>query len=670
MSSIVSKFAPKAKQRRSTTGTPIASRRPSVTPTPDTSRRSIDASFEDTNNKAGKEEDDENSDDDDEDDGPLSKPSTIEMPKPQETKQRRLSTLSNISNRDIFKKVSVQNGYTHDATSSSNADRKTHIIGIPQPPAPVKRRRSTVSQSRRGSALKRKSVSEVPGATPPASAAGTATPSAASSVPPPPILQKVSEKEAPVEKPQVSRPTTIETTSKDKGENDEPLSPTSSSQDPFTSSLPIPSTLPSSLPSTAQDGSKSQKTSETPVEQQSRPVSAPEASRPTVDNNASKEQSPMPIGIPIIRRPFTAPTLSKAEGKAPEDDTAASSPAPQAPPHALMMKIRILTSFQAKKYDQLSKNFSSINPELSQHITIDEESFTIQDLCKPTLPIGKVSSNFHQAQEARKSKMKQRKEKRELRRLAKENKVSLESLTDKDRVKKETKKEGEEGEGQDDEPEEEQKVASSSNAAIQLKVGADGNLIVDEDSRLIDRHVNIDNDTRERYNQNPFENVVNSASYGKQRYTDKWDENEVLKFYRALGQWGTDFGLIAQMFPHRTRRQVKAKFILEEKKETKIDANKTFGTLNDFNTKLEQLKKDHEENLKELSIAREKAKEEDLIRQKKRELEVKSGQGTRQLTRQERLLELRKHETVLGSIDDIKKQREEEEAAAAAAALS
>lgn len=639
------------------------------------------------------------------------------MPKPQETKQRRLSTLSNISNRDIFKKVSVQNGYTHDATSSSNADRKTHIIGIPQPPAPVKRRRSTVSQSRRGSALKRKSVSEVPGATPPASAAGTATPSAASSVPPPPILQKVSEKEAPVEKPQVSRPTTIETTSKDKGETDEPLSPTSSSQDPVTSSLPIPSTLPSSLPSTAQDGSKSQKSSETPVEQQSRPVSAPEASRPAVDNNASKEQSPMPIGIPIIRRPFTAPTLSKAEGKAPEDDTVASSPAPQAPSHTndedtgrmteglyfdeetqQLRKImydpkdktpgfEILTSFQAKKYDQFSKNFSSINPELSQHITIDEESFTIQDLCKPTLPIGKVSSNFHQAQEARKSKMKQRKEKRELRRLAKENRVSLESLTDKDSVKKETKKEGEEGEGQDGEPQEEQKVASSSNAAIQLKVGADGNLIVDEDSRLIDRHVNIDNDTRERYNQNPFENVVNSASYGKQRYTDKWDENEVLKFYRALGQWGTDFGLIAQMFPHRTRRQVKAKFILEEKKRPRLvdlalnnklngnfdfesycsDANKTFGTLNDFNTKLEQLKKDHEENLKELSIAREKAKEEDLIRQKKRELEVKSGQGTRQLTRQERLLELRKHETVLGSIDDIKKQREEEEAAAAAA---
>lgn len=683
------RFAPKVKQRRSITGTPVTSRRPSVTPTPDGARKSIDNAAESGENVEGQDSNEENSDEEGD-----SKLSTIELPKPQETKQRRLSTLNNISNRDLFKKVSVKNGYTHDSTGST-VERKTHIIGIPHP-QPPKRRRSTVSQSRRGSAVKRKSVSsETPAA--PESASSSTRSSVAPSAVPDTVEEDSNEKSTETSEKVIEfkQPTIVvkESVTVDKGKEDEPLSPKdSSSQDIFTSSLPIPSTLPSSVPSSAPESST--KESQQPTSEKT--------TREIQSADVSKEQSPMPIGVPILR-PSTAPALTKAQAKAPESESSTPAPEPEDKGNTSVLaeglfydkdldqlkkksydptddnsKEGLITSFQFKKYDQISRNFNSLSPELLRDVTIDEETFTISDLCKPTLPIGKISSNFHQAQEARKSKMKQRQERKLLRRRAKEEKVSLESLTGEDGSSVKKERRGEDGE-EDPRP-------SSSNAAIQLTVGADDQIIIDEESRVVDRHPNIENDDRERFNQNPFENVVNSATYGRQRYTDKWDKDDVEKFYRALGQWGTDFGLIAQMFPHRTRRQVKAKFILEEKKRPRLielalnnklngnfdfenycaESNKTFGTLNDFNAKLEQLKKDHEENLKELSIAREKAREEDTLRQKKKEEEVKAGvHNNKPLTRQERLMELRKNETVLGSIDDLKRKREEEAAAAA-----
>jgi hypothetical protein len=36
-------------------------------------------------------------------------------------------------------------------------------------------------------------------------------------------------------------------------------------------------------------------------------------------------------------------------------------------------------------------------------------------------------------------------------------------------------------------------------------------------------------------------------------------------FPQALAQWGTDFEMIARLFPHRNRRQIKLKFTREEK---------------------------------------------------------------------------------------------------------
>jgi len=67
--------------------------------------------------------------------------------------------------------------------------------------------------------------------------------------------------------------------------------------------------------------------------------------------------------------------------------------------------------------------------------------------------------------------------------------------------------------------------------------------------------------------------LTTSNSFKNYNHTDKWTEQETKKFYRALELFGTDFSLIAQLFPNRNRMQIKNKFLKEEKTSPKkIDA--------------------------------------------------------------------------------------------------
>jgi hypothetical protein len=63
----------------------------------------------------------------------------------------------------------------------------------------------------------------------------------------------------------------------------------------------------------------------------------------------------------------------------------------------------------------------------------------------------------------------------------------------------------------------------------------------------------------------PKTKLTTSNSFKSYNHTDKWTEPETKKFYRALELFGTDFSLIAQLFPNRNRMQIKNKFLKEEK---------------------------------------------------------------------------------------------------------
>ncbi|KAG9974445.1 hypothetical protein KCU98_g11991, partial [Aureobasidium melanogenum] len=47
--------------------------------------------------------------------------------------------------------------------------------------------------------------------------------------------------------------------------------------------------------------------------------------------------------------------------------------------------------------------------------------------------------------------------------------------------------------------------------------------------------------------------------------SDPWSDEETDRFYEALRMFGTDFFIISKMFAPKTRRQIKLKFIREER---------------------------------------------------------------------------------------------------------
>ena len=57
---------------------------------------------------------------------------------------------------------------------------------------------------------------------------------------------------------------------------------------------------------------------------------------------------------------------------------------------------------------------------------------------------------------------------------------------------------------------------------------------------------------------------LNSATYANYTKAEKWSARHGV-FFQALRQFGTDFSLIQRLFPGRTRRQIKKKYLAEDK---------------------------------------------------------------------------------------------------------
>uniref|UniRef100_A0A1B6CF42 Myb-like domain-containing protein n=1 Tax=Clastoptera arizonana TaxID=38151 RepID=A0A1B6CF42_9HEMI len=100
----------------------------------------------------------------------------------------------------------------------------------------------------------------------------------------------------------------------------------------------------------------------------------------------------------------------------------------------------------------------------------------------------------------------------------------------------------------------------------QLKVGPDGQVMLDPSSLVIET-------TDVRKNRENLENseIVHETelTYGnyvkKKTRRNEWTAHETIQFYRALNSLGTDFALLATLFPNRTRRDLKLKFKREER---------------------------------------------------------------------------------------------------------
>ncbi|KAH8852610.1 Transcription factor TFIIIB component B'' [Schistosoma japonicum] len=104
--------------------------------------------------------------------------------------------------------------------------------------------------------------------------------------------------------------------------------------------------------------------------------------------------------------------------------------------------------------------------------------------------------------------------------------------------------------------------------APQLRLDANGNIVLDETSLLVGKRENVDVKTLRHINEETgILNVdYNSFRPPRDRHGRKWSERETTRFYRALSTIGTDFYLMEKMFPHRKRPELVSKFKREEKR--------------------------------------------------------------------------------------------------------
>lgn len=309
---------------------------------------------------------------------------------------------------------------------------------------------------------------------------------------------------------------------------------------------------------------------------------------------------------------------------------------------------------------QLPRKIEDSDLSLLSKVGVDYNSITMEDLCKPNLPLGEVSDNYHLVKEAQEKIRKEKIRKRVDRMRARTERRALDEVSIAD--KKNERKKVEDLLNIDD-----HEVEPS---GIQLSM-RDGNIVVNEESTVINRHRRERKD-QSREESNPFENPITSSTYSKRKHTDRWTPEELKQFYNALSTWGTDFTFIAQLFPYRTRRQIKLKFNLEEKKYPEIvemalrrklpadfdkyceSSNNRIETLEYYNEELKQIRIKHEQDMAMILEERQRALKEDAEESRRRE--IRNRVGSSSITRAEKVKELRRNEMVVGSIDDLKKK--------------
>ncbi|GMT00569.1 hypothetical protein PENTCL1PPCAC_22743, partial [Pristionchus entomophagus] len=100
-------------------------------------------------------------------------------------------------------------------------------------------------------------------------------------------------------------------------------------------------------------------------------------------------------------------------------------------------------------------------------------------------------------------------------------------------------------------------------AAPQLKLDANGKLVVDETSLLLDERAT--NSVWQVVDEDRSTRKVNSTSFRRWRKGTAWSEKETEFFYEVLRSTGPDFGLMHDFFPRRARNELKSKYNREER---------------------------------------------------------------------------------------------------------
>ncbi|MQL96206.1 hypothetical protein Taro_028886, partial [Colocasia esculenta] len=110
--------------------------------------------------------------------------------------------------------------------------------------------------------------------------------------------------------------------------------------------------------------------------------------------------------------------------------------------------------------------------------------------------------------------------------------------------------------------------------------------------------LNVDGDEADQTAQ--FSSTkLNYHTYMNRIRSDRWSKVDTELFYQAVRQFGSDFAMIQQLFPNRTRHQIKLKFKNEERKHPLQIADALIHRSNDhsqFQLVIQRLQAQEEEN--------------------------------------------------------------------------
>lgn len=102
--------------------------------------------------------------------------------------------------------------------------------------------------------------------------------------------------------------------------------------------------------------------------------------------------------------------------------------------------------------------------------------------------------------------------------------------------------------------------------APQIKIGPNGEIIVDEKSLVIEnKEVKKNLEAIQKSSLIDGDLDTSYGVYKRVKRSKDWTREETICFYKALNTIGTDFSLMCELFPRRTRRELKMKFKKEER---------------------------------------------------------------------------------------------------------
>lgn len=215
-----------------------------------------------------------------------------------------------------------------------------------------------------------------------------------------------------------------------------------------------------------------------------------------------------------------------------------------------------------KKKEKPGRKKREDTPESAEDEIVDPSVLTMSELCVD-LRIGKKFSRHDDI----KQRIQKQKEAVKAARLARNNLEGAEGEQAAGEEGGEGEAAAEGGNGPDEEPvaeEEPETVAQSQGILMRI---VDGQIVIDDRSTQLDRHLQAQGEEgyAEVIEENDFTKITTSGTYMKKEVKHTWDFAAMDMFYKGLRTFGTDFGMIANMFPHRSRKQIKLRFNKEER---------------------------------------------------------------------------------------------------------